>query len=1162
LPLSKEDRWEVMRAYIEEFGLTRFHRRSFDDFLENDIRRVIEQNPYVDADVGWRISFLVHDPQVGKKRVRVEIGDVPMSIEFTGTRREVTPLECRLRRLTYAIPVYVYAVIEKLEDENGKRVWKPEDKPKRIRLLLLPIVVGSKYDPYFRQLQREKSKERKKKIAIDLGEDWLDADGGYFIINGSERCVCPREESVRGRIIVEELTGTSSEARKYAYSAWMITRGIYHNKASVYITREDLQIHVTFTQTKKKEPIPLFLLVRALGFTPQQFIRLVAPEEFARGGGRMMEILALNVESVPLEYLRSQEDALYALADYMERMRVRKEERERRIEEVKRRINFFFLSHLGRDESSWPLKGYYLARMVRKLLLVYFGELPPDDRDHYKNKRLKMVGDFLRELFSYAFRQMIQASRKKLAQIVSAKSRVTSETSVLRLEKLQEFMMKSIATGMWPTGVTGVTEVLERLNHLATYSHLRRVKNVVTLATRKSKRGKVEARDVHPTQWGRICPVETPEGELCGLTKQLALMAYVTTNLPQEEIERLKQKLRQLGVKEEKVTYDWSPWPRTPVFIDGEFFGTTDNPHLLVRKIRELRRSGEIHFQISVKYYDKLNEIHITTEGGRILRPLIIVENGKPKLTKEHIEKLRKGVWRFSDLLKNGIIEFLDAEEEEDAYIAVKEEDLTPEHTHLEIAPAAILGISASLIPFVEHNQAPKIVHECSMTRQAMTIPRPNYRLRPETSTFLLTYPQKPLVKTAVADIVGVNERGYGQNAIVAILAYEGYGIEDAVIINKASIERGFMRGYLMRLYDVEERKRIEGKTTIAEKIQVPPAEVIRRKLEFVVSKLDDEGITWPGVYVKEDEVIVGKIAPVPQVTGVMLHRDVSEKVRKGEAGRIDQVILTQPESENALVRVKLRQPRFVEIGDKFASRHGQKGVIGLVVPQEDMPFDEYGIVPDIILNPHSIPSRMTIGQLLESLAGNIAAKLGKQFDATPFEAPNGNWTEYLVNLAKKLGLNYYGIRTLYNPRTGKIMKAHILMGPVYYQRLKHLAADKIHARARGKVTQLTLQPTEGKARGGGLRLGEMERDALIGHGVTQFLRERWIDCSDGVVIYCCECGLIAYYSQTLRRWVCPIHGAKTEIRQLKLPYAFVLLINELMSLGIKVQLVTKPAVE
>jgi len=204
----------------------------------------------------------------------------------------------------------------------------------------------------------------------------------------------------------------------------------------------------------------------------------------------------------------------------------------------------------------------------------------------------------------------------------------------------------------------------------------------------------------------------------------------------------------------------------------------------------------------------------------------------------------------------------------------------------------------------------------------------------------------------------------------------------------------------------------------------------------------------------------------------------------------------------------------------------------------------------------------MTVGQLLESLAGNIAAKLGKQFDATPFEAPNGNWTEYLVNLAKKLGLNYYGIRTLYNPRTGKIMKAHILMGPVYYQRLKHLAADKIHARARGKVTQLTLQPTEGKARGGGLRLGEMERDALIGHGVTQFLRERWIDCSDGVVIYCCECGLIAYYSQTLRRWVCPIHGAKTEIRQLKLPYAFVLLINELMSLGIKVQLVTKPAVE
>ncbi len=1156
------DKWIIINKMYKEFGLTDHHISSYDEFIEEGIKRVIEQSPIIDADVGYYFDFRVTlNESKETPTVHVEPGKTSLAFEYDGSPlSEIDPLECRIRRITYGIPIYVWVALKYVRYEGNRRVDELIKK-ERIRLMIMPLVVGSKYDPYLgRNLQRD------LKLLAKIGEDPMDI-GGYLIINGSERVVVPREEAVRGRILIEELSGASPEAKKYKIQAWLVSPGTYRNRIDMYMGRDDLKLYVKFTRAGVKEPIPLILLVRALGLTIREFVMFAAPDEFrgeSKYGNLITTVIQLSIQGIPPEALRDPDEALFQLAKYMSdfRIPITQRRREQVIQEVKRRLNVYLMPHLGRDKNSWIMKTYYLARMARRVILAYFEKITPEDRDHYKNKRIKTIGNFLEELLSYSWRQFVRETKRKMTSWVATYREITSVRGVLRLDKLKDIMMKAIATGAWPTGVTGVTEILGRLNYIDTISHLRRIKNILSRTSAEAKRGKVEARDLHPTQWGRICPNETPEGELCGLTKHLSMMALVTTDLkPYEKDILINKILNQLGVKLEPIKKGEMHWPDADVYVDGMYVGHHPNPKELTRLFRELRRKGEISWQVSIKYWEKYNEVHINADGGRIIRPLIIVENGKPKLKKEHLRKLATGKWRFSDLLKNGIVEFLDAEEEEDAYIAVYEKDLTPEHTHLEISPATILGIGAGIIPFADHDQSPKVTHETSMAKQALSIPRLNYRVRPETSTYILQYPQKPLVSTKIADIVGINERGYGQNAIVALLSYEGSNIEDAVVINKASIERGFMRSYLFRLYEVEERRYIG---TRRDEIRVP-GESVTGTTQESYDKISEDGIAWPEVEIKEDEVVVGRVSPAGAGVirglggGLKTLKDTSEKIRKGEMGYVDQVIITTTKEGTTLVRVKLRQPRYPELGDKLASRHGQKGVIGLIVPQEDMPFDEFGVTPDIIINPHSIPSRMTIGQLLESLAGDIAVKTGKIFDGTAFNSEN--WLEELVKRARELGLNYYGEKTLFDGKTGKILKAHILMGPVYYQRLKHLARDKIHARARGKVTLLTMQPTEGKARGGGLRLGEMERDALLGHGVAQFLNERFVESSDGVDVYVCkECGLIGYYDPNRRRWVCPIHKEKGEMYKIRLPYAFVLLINELMSLSIRVKLSVEDA--
>ncbi len=591
---------------------------------------------------------------------------------------------------------------------------------------------------------------------------------------------------------------------------------------------------------------------------------------------------------------------------------------------------------------------------------------------------------------------------------------------------------------------------------------------------------------------------------------------------------------------------------KVPIYYNGELVGYHENPEKFVKEFRKKRRVGEIPWDLTVTYYQEENEIHINGDEGRVLRPLIVVENGKPKLTEEHIKKLKEGTLTFFDLVKQGVIELLDAEEEENAYIAVNESELTEEHTHLELHPALIFGLSGSHLPFPEYNSVPRITMAVQMIKQSLGMFAYNYRLRMDTETHVMYYPQKPIVKTKFMDVFKTWKKPAGQNMIVAVMSYEGYNINDAIIMNKTSIERGLARTVMFRTLSTEERRYPGGQM---DRIEVPKIGIQGYRGEEAYQYLDEDGIINLEQEVKEGDVLIGKTSPprfLEEISELSLmeekRRESSLAVPKGKYGTVDKVIITEGEGGSRLVKVRLRRIMPPEIGDKFASRHGQKGVIGLILDQRDMPFSENGIVPDLIMNPHAIPSRMTVGHILDTLGGKAGSLAARHIDATPFD---GEDEEAIKKVLIDYGFKPSGKEVLYDGITGEKIETEIFVGVTYYQRLKHLVANKIHARARGPVQILTRQPTEGKAREGGLRLGEMERDCLIGYGASLLLMERLLEESDKVTVWICEkCGVLAIEDHIKNRRYCPLCG-ETKVAPVDVSYAFTLLLNEIISMGI-----------
>ncbi len=587
------------------------------------------------------------------------------------------------------------------------------------------------------------------------------------------------------------------------------------------------------------------------------------------------------------------------------------------------------------------------------------------------------------------------------------------------------------------------------------------------------------------------------------------------------------------------------------VYLNSKYVGTVDDGKGFAEHIRDERRKTHFSSNVNSFYNPKSDIVFVNCTSGRARRPLLLVKDGKLLLTEKHLKQLEKNEIQWHDLVSSGLIEYLDAAEEENCLVAWDESQLTAAHTHLEIVPFAIVGLVTGLVPYANFNQSARLNGGTKSTKQALGFYAANFLVRMDMDVNILHNPQVPLVRTFVHDIADYEKHPSGQNMIVAVMSYEGYNMEDAAILNQASVDRGLARNTYYRPALAEELRYSGG---LVDEISLPDKDVKGYRTEHDYRLLEDDGIASPEAVVKEGDVIIGRTSP-PRFLSALdeynlataTRRESSVSMKHGEEGVVDFVLLTENEEGNKIVQVRVRDQRIPEIGDKFTSSHGQKGVVGLIVPASDIPFSANGIVPDLIFSPHSLPSRMTISHLIELIGGKVGALSGRFVDGTLFTAePEAALRDELL----ALGFLDDGTETFYSGRTGEKMQARIYVGNMYYLKLKHMVANKIHSRARGPIQLLTRQPTEGRAKEGGLRLGEMEKDTFVAHGAALLLKERF-DSDRTIVPICEHCGLVAVRDEFKNRLYCSMCGEDSEINYIDMSYAFKLLLDELRSLGI-----------
>jgi DNA-directed RNA polymerase II subunit RPB2 len=661
------------------------------------------------------------------------------------------------------------------------------------------------------------------------------------------------------------------------------------------------------------------------------------------------------------------------------------------------------------------------------------------------------------------------------------------------------------------------------------------------------------------------CPSETPEGQSIGIVKNISYMAHITIPTNSSSLyEYVQPYILPVETTESKVMNK-----KVKVFVNGVFLGVAMNPVELYNEMKNKKYKGIINIYTSIVFDYRMKEIRVCNDSGRLSRPVLRVKDKNILITKDIISKLKNSQLYWDDLLTSSriddsILEYIDPEEQSWAMIATKPSDIVKENddkiyhfTHCEIHPSTIFGVLASCIPFPEHNQSPRNCYQCAQGKQAMGVYVTNYENRMDKTAYVLNYPTRPLVDTRIMNMIQLNKIPSGTNVIVAIATHTGYNQEDSLLFNKGSLDRGLFMTTIYHTEKDEDKQKINGD----EEIRCKPDPTKTKCMKMGnYNKVNNKGVIPENTIVENRDIIIAKVTPIKENrndhTKVIKFEDQSKIYRTTEETYIDKNYIDRNGEGYTFAKTRLRTVRKPVIGDKFSSRHGQKGTIGNIIPECDMPFTSKGVKPDIIINPHAIPSRMTIGQLKETVLGKVLIELGLFGDGTSFgQFDVKDICKELINL----GYEAHGNELLYNGLTGEQFECSVFMGPVFYQRLKHMVNDKAHSRSIGPMVNLTRQPAEGRSRDGGLRFGEMERDCMVSHGASRFTRERMYDVSDKYSVFVCKkCGLIASYNDNIHVHHCRTCDNRVDFTYVEIPYACKLLFQELNTMNIAPRFITE----
>ena len=1167
--LKENFAWSLISSYFSTEHLEQLVRHqveSYNDFVTRKIPNTIEMfNPVKICSE--------HDYDKKSDKYALEISITfenfgiyrPQIHENNGATKLMFPQEARLRNFTYASNMTVNMNIKYIIRtgdmlENIQTIYKVLPK---IHIGKIPIMLRSSVCvlTHYKHMPSEVT-----------GECKMDP-GGYFIINGSEKTCLGQERAAENTIYCFNISKNNS---KWSYSAEIKSvpdwKSISPKQISLMLSQKSNgHGHFICIQIPRmKQPIPIVIVFRALGILSDKEICEKVVLDINDPNNKMF-IEDFKASIIEANCCTTQEDAIKFItsqAIYTPLNMDKETGQQKKREFAMEVLNNDLFPHCH-DKIQ---KIYFLGYMTLKLLKCSNNLIPCDDRDSYLNKRIDLTGTLLNNLFRNYFNKLVKDMQKQIIREINNGSWKSNEdygniinlTNIYKIVKsttIENGFKRALATGDFGikqvnSNKVGVAQVLNRLTYISSLSHLRRANTPI------DKSGKlIPPRKLHNSSWGFLCPAETPEGGSVGVVKNISYLATVTIGSNSQPIQEY------VNSKIIKLDEDINLQKYVKVFINGAWVGMTKEPLELYTSLKEKKYKGIINIYTSIVFNYKTKEIIICNDAGRLIRPVLKVKNNKPILTNDIINKIKNKKLNWDDLLTdcnigNSVIEYIDPREQNSSMIAMKMNELQNQSsdfiryfTHCEIHPSTIFGILASCIPFPEHNQAPRLTYQCAMGKQAMGVYVTNYDSRMDKTAYVHNYGMRPLVETRLMDLINLHTIPSGAQVIVAIMTHSGYNQEDSILFNKGSIDRGLFQATIYHT-EKDEDKKIHGDQEIRCKPEVSKT----KGMKFGnYDKVNDQGVIPENTLVNDRDIIIAKVLPIKDARNdhakVIKFEDQSRIYRTKEETYIDKNYIERNGDGYNFAKVRLRTLRKPVIGDKFSSRHGQKGTIGNIIPEENMPFTAGGIKPDIIINPHAIPSRMTIGQLKETLLGKALLELGLFGDGTSFGDLD---IKDICKELQKLGYESKGNELMYDGLSGEQITSNIFIGPAFYQRLKHMVNDKQHSSSIGPMVNLTRQPAEGRSRDGGLRYGEMEKDAIVAHGASRFNKGRLYDASDAFkVIVCKKCGLIATNNNEKHIHYCKTCDNKTDFSQVEIPYSCKLLFQELITMNIAPRIMT-----